>query len=322
MQKSVFTIAIRNKQYLEMAFALARSFFIWNKETNVKFYIATDAHRKNIPNDLNFISIIPANPITLGEGFSPKLFLDELAPTHNAMFVDADCLCVGSLEKAFLAFAGHSVSVIGADIYGGEWFGNFGDILKQFGLSKAPKFNGGVYYLEKGKLCTQVFGTARELKKNYDSIGFRRLRGHPNDEVLLSIAMAMHGQEAIPDNGDIMNSLLAGPGGVEIDVFKGHSLLKNPKSHSCYNSAYKLEEMRPKLVHFLGTDISTYPYRHEIIRLQMVCEKKWPLLAATLWASFVFSWPWKLRRGLKYMLRPIYRIFFGVRKVKSTRNFS
>jgi hypothetical protein len=181
-----------------------------------------------------------------------------------------------------------------------------------------PKFNGGVYYLEKGGMCSRVYQTARELEPRYDEIGFARLRGHPNDELLVSLAMAIHGQKPIPEKGDIMNSLLAGPGGVEIDVFKGHALLKNPKSHRQHNPWYELDEMRPRLVHFLGSDISTYPYRQEVIRLKLVCEKGWPVWAATLWIKLTFSWPWLVREKLKNLLRPLYHATFGPRAVQNS----
>lgn len=72
-------------------------------------------------------------------------------------------------------------------------------------IQAMPRFNGEVYYLERGRICEKVYETARELERRYDDIGFVRLRGHPNDEVLVSLAMALHGQEPIPERGDIMN---------------------------------------------------------------------------------------------------------------------
>lgn len=319
---SAFTIATGRTIYLEMACSLARSFRLWHKEDEFRFFLATDTSTNNLPKDLRNLSIIPLKSDEFGKGFSPKLYLDKIAPTARSMFIDADCLCCGSLRNAFKRFKGHAVSVIGSEINHGEWFGDIGKICKKLNLSKIPKFNGGLYYLEKGIICTAVYSKAREMQSLYDSLGFMRLRGHANDEVLMSVAMAFNKQKPIRENGDIMNTLLAGPGGVEIDVFKGKAILKNPKLHPKHNPWYELQEMRPKLVHFLGTDISTYPYRHENIRLRMVCEKKWSVIAATLWAYITFTWPWKTWQHLKNNLRPIYHVFFGARRVKSTRHFS
>jgi hypothetical protein len=316
--RAVFTIATGKPIYLEMAFALARSFRLWHRGSDIRFFLATDAARESLPQDLRDLDVVPLQPGQYGRGFSPKLHLDEIAPAERSLFVDADCLCVGSLEKAFASFQGHPVSVVGREISNGEWFGDVAAVCRRFNVAALPRFNGGIYYLERGETCSRVYQTARELEPRYDEIGFTRLRGHPNDEVLVALAMALHGQKPIAEKGDIMNSLLAGPGGLELDVFGGKALLKNPKAHPKHNPWYALEESRPKLVHFLGTDISTYPYRQEVIRLKRVGEKGWPVWAATLWVKLVFSWPWQSRQFFKNLLRPLYRALFGARSVQSS----
>jgi hypothetical protein len=316
--RCVFTIAIGKSIYLEMACALARSFKLWHQGSELRFYLATDAPRRAIPKDLQDLDIIPISPGQFGKGFSPKLHLDKIAPSECSLFVDADCLCVGSLEPAFECFQGHSVSVIGREISGGEWFGDVTRVCSQLQVSAMPRFNGGVYYLERGEACSQVYETARILEPRYDELGFVRLRGHANDEVLVSLAMALHGQKPIPERGDIMNSLKAGPAGLEMDVFGGEALLRNPVSHPLHNPWYDFEELRPKLVHFLGSEISTFPYKHEVIRLRLVCEKGWPVWAATCWAQLTFSSVWIVREKMKQWLRPFYRTLFGTRRVSTT----
>ena len=90
-------------------------------------------------------------------------------------------------------------------------------LMRSFSISQVsavPRFNGGVYYLERGETCTQVYDTARALLPLYGEIGFELLRGAPNEELLVSLAMALHGQKPVAEDGTIMNSILAGPGGV------------------------------------------------------------------------------------------------------------
>ncbi len=319
MRKAVFTIALGKPLYLRMAVSFARSFRLWHRDSEIDFFLATDADTSSLPPDLSSINIIPLQPGKYGRGFSPKIHLDKIAPADQSLFVDADCLCVGSLAEAFATFQGHSVSVIGREISGGEWAGDVAAICRQFKIPALFRFNGGVYYLERGALCEQVYQTARELEPRYDEIGFVRLRGSPNDEMLVSLAMALHGQKPIPERGDIMNSLLAGPGGLEIDVFGGHSLLRNPKEHPKHNAWYELEEMRPKLVHFLGSDIDEYPYRQEEMRLELVCGKRWPLWMATLRTKLLFTLPRLTWRRCKDVLRPIYHAIFGARAVRGNR---
>ena len=321
MENAVFTIAVGKRLYLRMACALARSFRLWHRDNDIEFFLATDADRASLPADLSDLKIIPLQPAQYGSGFSPKIHLDKIAPADRSLFVDADCLCVGSLEKAFADFRGHSVSVIGREISTGEWYGDVAAVCRQFNITAVPRFNGGVYYLERGPICERVYQTAREVEARYDEIGFVRLRGHPNDEVLVSLAMALHGQKPILERGDIMNSLLAGPAGLEIDVLKGHALLRNPKGHPRHNPWYESEEMRPKLVHFLGSDINDYPYRQEEMRLDLVCNKGWPHWLATIWVKLCFSVPSLLLSKCKNILRPTYHLLFGPRVVRSGRSF-
>jgi hypothetical protein len=321
MKRAAFTIATGRPVYLEMATALVRSFRLWHRDSDIRFVVVTDTDRSQLPADLSDLALTTIKPGEYGAGFTPKLHLDRFAPAEQSLFIDADCLCVGPLEEAFDRFSGHAVSVIGREISSGEWFGDVEEICARFQIPAMPRFNGGVYYLERGAACTRVYEAARRLLPQYDQIGFQRLRGHPNDEVLLSLAMALEGQKAIPERGDIMNSLLAGPGGVSIDVFKGCALLRNPKDHPRHNNWYEMEELRPRLVHFLGSDLNTYPYRQEIIRLRLVSERKVPKWAATLWAKLSFSFPWLIQEKLKGILRPLYHATLGPRRARPSTRF-
>ena len=302
--------------YIDMAVNLARSFRWWHQKSSIQFFLATD-QKDLIPNDLiGKIEIIEIEPGELGEGFSPKLHLDKLAPTAQTLFVDADCLCVGSLEPIFARFCGHSVSVIGKTITDGEWFGDVSAICSQFNVDGIPRFNGGVYYLEPGEIVSKVYQTARSLEPKYDEIGFKRLRNRPNDEVLMALAMAIHGQLSIPEDGTIMNSTLAAPAGLEIDVLKGKSRLFNPKDCPNHNSWYEQEEMNPLLVHFLGYQTNIHPYIREKIKLDLTVNKKIPASISSLLANFFSFYPWLIKDTFKNIFRPAYHQFFGFRKIR------
>jgi len=316
MGLAAFTIATGKPVYLEMAFGLARSFRLWHRREDIHFVLATDRDRSSLPSDLVDLDLIPLQPGQYGSGFTPKLYLDRIAPAEKSLFIDADCLCVGSLASAFQQFSGHAVSVVGREVADGEWFGDVATICGQFGIGGMPKFNGGVYYLERGAACSRVYETARSLLSRYDEIGFGRLRGQPNDEVVISLAMALCGETSIPERGDIMNSLLAGPAGLEIDVFKGRALLRNPRRHPRYNPWYELEEMRPRLVHFLGADINSHPYGRESTRLRLVYQKHWPRWLARMWTNLWLTLPSLITSALKNFLRPLYHAILGPRRIK------
>lgn len=315
MLKSVLTIATGTKVYLDMAAALARSFRLWNDPAEIGFVLVTD-QVDQIPHDLDWISVIEIRPGQYGRGFSPKLYLNEMSLSDRTLFVDADCLCTGRLDPVFDRFAGKSVSVIGRAISEGEWFGDVGRICNSFGVLAIPRFNGGVYYFERGRTADAVFRKAQELQNRYDEIGFVRLRESPNDEVLMALSMALHEQQPIPDDGTIMNSTLAAPGGVEVDVLAGKSIFKNPRDHPQHNGWYEMEEMYPVLAHFLGYQTAQYPYRREAIRLEKIMRDGWSPALAKAWATARFSAPWLARREIKSLLRPLYRLVFGVRAVQ------
>ncbi|HEX4132679.1 MAG TPA: hypothetical protein VHZ24_21780 [Pirellulales bacterium] len=129
------------------------------------------------------------------------------------MFVDADCLCLGPLDSAFAQLAGHVVAVVGGAITKGESIGDVASICQRFEVPSLPKFNGGMYYLECRPAGTKVYEMARRLGTRYDKIGLVWLRNRPNNELLIAIAMAVHGLSAVPDNGTMLGDLLsyAGP---------------------------------------------------------------------------------------------------------------
>lgn len=312
-----FTIATGKAIYLTMACSLARSFLRFNDAAEIGFAIITDRPVEDRPDDLAQIVWVQISDGVYGKGFTPKLHLDMLAPADRALFIDADCLCVASLAPAFEAFRARPVSVIGRHISKGDWFGDTADICARLEVESYPRFNGGVYYLERGEACKAIYETARQLLPRYDELGFKRLRGSPNDEVVMAAAMALHGAEPIAETGKIMNTLMAAPGGIDLDVLKGRAILRNPKRHPNHNSWYTLEEMRPALVHFLGQDIVHHPYRTEITALDKVA-RGWPETLARIYARLVSELPDRLIRGAKGALRPAYHRFFGTRAVRES----
>ena len=318
MDRSVLTIATGKPLFVRLAATLARSFRIWNADNGIGFAIATD-QAEALPPDLDWVQVIPLQPGQYGDGFSPKLYLNELAPADRTLFVDADCLCVRDLRPAFEAFAGRPVATIGRVVSDGEWFGDVAAVSREFGVRGLPRFNGGAYYLERGEASDRVFEEAQALESHYDEIGFERLRGRPNDEVLMALAMAIHGLDPVPEDGTIMNSTLAAPAGVEVDVFEGRSRLSNPTGHPDHNAWYDQHELRPALVHFLGSEVGRYPYRREEVRLAKLAEG-WPRPLATLWADLAFSAPWKARETFKDTFRSLYHRLVGVRAVRDSRS--
>ena len=315
-QRNVLTIATGKQVFLDLAINLARSFKWWNPGSEIQFYLVTDLATE-IPADVKHFAIIKKiRPGDFGDGFSTKLYLDQLAPGGKTLFIDSDCLVFGDLKPLFAAFDGKPVSVIGSFIANGEWFGDIETICRNFEVPHLPKFNGGVYYLEKGKKATAVYETARKLEKEYDEIGFVRLRNKPNDEVLMALALQLNNQAPIYDDSTYLSDPQACPGGYSIDVLNGERWLINPPApHPLHQSWYTFEKVSPLIVHFLGYYTTHYPYRRQAYRLQKALNNNLNRVT-DFTGKLLIEYPGRLKIYLKNGLRPLYRKLFGFRKIK------
>jgi len=315
-RKYVLTIATGKKLYVDMAANLARSFFLWHSGSDITFRIITD-NKNLLPADvLQRAEIAVIKPGEFGEGFSTKLQLDKLAAPGQTLFVDSDCLVYRNLEFVFQQLKGHAVSVIGGYISNGEWFGDITAICRQFGVKHIPKFNGGIYYLEKGEIAGRVYDTARSLEKKYDEIGFVRLRNRPNDEVVMALAMELNQQQPIRDDGSILAEFVNFQSGIKSDLMNGVAELYNHPNHPNYRENWHLTTARPAIVHFLGHHNQVLPYIKEVKQLQYLVSNKWPRGMARTFAAAQVSIPFLAKSFFKKIFRPLYHSIFGTRKVK------
>ncbi|HWA97892.1 MAG TPA: hypothetical protein VG713_05345 [Pirellulales bacterium] len=315
--RCVLTLAVGAPLYLDCAVNLARSFRWWHRTSATRFAIATDAPDR-LPADLReWVEVVPLDRTCCGVGFRAKLYLDQLAPADRTLFVDADCLCVGNLESVFDRFARHAVGVVGGTIAEGEWFGNVANICEHFNVAALPKFNGGVYYFERGTTSSAVYEFARSLEKQYDELGLVRLRNQPNDELLLAIAMAVHRLAAIPDDGSILGDPQACPCNLSVNVLAGASRLVNPPpTNSHHQSWYPVGAIHPLLVHFLGHHVQSSLYRREAIKLELTVARHWPASLAQA-AAAVYTAPAQMSNLARQVLRPAYHRLFGPRRIAS-----
>jgi len=316
--KQIVTIATGKRLYIDMAVNLANSFLHWHSTDDVKFYLYTD-QPGYIPDYLTAqIEVVSLRIERVGRGFSSKLFLDEISPDGQTIFINSDCLIFENLDYLFDKFKGHCVSVVGCHISEGEWFGDIKSICQKMGISKMPKFNGGLYYLEKGDKATQVYETARKLEPLYDDIGFVRLRGRPNDEVLMAVAMELCGETPIIDDGTIMSDPQACPGGYDINVIKGKRWLINPPpGNPGHQNWYPFQKVSPAIVHFLGFYTNHYPYRREVYKLKMHSLNKLNPYTR-LFAYLSIQLPEQVLNTSKKMFRPLYHYLFGYRRIKQS----
>jgi hypothetical protein len=314
--KSIFTIATGSEVYLRYAFNLARSFALFNDLEQTSFYIVTDL-RCTPPADLPFVRTIDLPGEIASKGLGPKLYLDVLAPTKISLFLDSDCLIFRDLEFVFDRFRGRPISVVGVGVADGTWCGpSAAGLCSQFGFASMPRFNGGLYYLEKGSLASSVYQTARQLQSQYDVLGFRRHRGWLNDEPLLSLAMAIHSQVSIADDGSILSDLASGLEHTDINVLEGKSVLYNPPPPSIRHKWWQNTRghYSPAVIHFADG----FPYNRESFRLALKFTTPLPDAAIGSLAFLRYSAPYWSKNAIKSVLRPTYKRLFGYRSAQSS----
>lgn len=315
MKNAVLTIATGKPLYLRMAVNLARSFMLWNGDGEIPFVLATD-RPDLIPADLRGVHVRRIERGEYGEGFAPKLHLDRISPADRTLFVDADCLFYGRATPLFERFRGHPVSAIGTRVGEGEWFGDIATRCKAFGVDALPKFVGAVYYLERGQRSSSVFETARRLKRHYDEMEMVRLRGHPNEEPLISLAMALHHQRPIADDGTLKADAMHFTDRIDVDVFSGKALFVNRNGTSLTTSP-GLDRAEPVIAHFNDSFAHRIPYVREAKRLELRLGRGWPGPIADAWAGLTRALPRTGERMMKDLLRPLYRRVFGIRAVRA-----
>lgn len=314
-QNSIFTIATGSQVYLRYALNLARSFALHNEIEKTAFYIVTD-QRCVLPEGLSFVRVTALPSEVAGRGVTPKLYLDRLAPTERSLFLDADCLVFRDLQSVFDRFRSRAISVVGVAVSDGNWCGpEAATLCARFGIAAMPRFNGGLYYVERGAAATKVYDTARQLRSQFDALGFHRHRGSVADEPLVSLGMAIHSQEPIADDGDILSDLGAGLQHTNIDVLRGKSVLYNPPPPSPRRKWWQSTRgaYSPAIIHF--TD--GFPYDREAFKLSLKFTRSFPDNAVGAAAFCRYTAPYWTEHFLKSMGRPVYRKLFGYRPVKA-----
>lgn len=315
-EKGILTIATGKKIYVDMACNLARSFLLWNKGGSIRFQLVTDLP-EFVPSTLKKeIDLIFIEPGAVGPGFTSKLKMAELTLTAKTLFIDADCLIYGDLEKVFEKFGGHDFSVIGHLIYSGKKKGfceDVEDILRRQEIPYFPLLCGSVYYLEKGPVTKNIFNYANDLVREYDNLGLIRLRNRENEEPLLAISMAKYKQTPIQDDGSVKADRMFYEF-LRSNVLQGTARLWN-QSTTPFPDYSQRRDSEPLIVHFNDTAANSYEYRSEIIRLGMA-ERKWNKSLIDLYVNLTCILPGRMKLNLKSFLRPFYRSLFGIRNIK------
>lgn len=249
-RKGYITIAFGSEKYLEVARNLARSIKL--NAPGLPLAIVTDLFDADLS---DFDVVIPTDP-SGGRTLFHKLALDLYTPFDETIFLDSDCFVTRNMDSVWEAFTKHEFGVVGEQRVSGEWFGtDIAAIRDACAIAGSmPKFNSGFIYWESGDLSDRVFAEAREMWSQYESIGLGQFRDtmFRADEPILSIGMARHGVQAMPDPGTVMNTPIGIRGRMRINLL----------SATCsFNKDGRV--VRPAVAHFCGFYRDGGYYRRE-----------------------------------------------------------
>ena len=127
--------------------------------------------------------------------YMDKLRLFDCLPFDETIFIDADCLVYGDIDRWWTLFDhADDCSVFGRayeDLDTDQgWFRTEGMGEYREKIHFVPSFSGGVYFLRKTQTCRNVFDTAKSAAAHYREYPFAIFRD-PADEPVIALGMAV-----------------------------------------------------------------------------------------------------------------------------------
>lgn len=292
LEKGIITFAYGKPKFIDMAKTLARSLRLHSP--NLPCAIVTDCQDDPELNEL-FDYLIPFQP-GYGGNMKQKLYLDVYSPFQKSLYIDSDSIIVRDINFIFDTFQDRSFSLPGSRYltFGEQdpYMKDLDFILNHFGLTKLPKFNGGLYYFDKSETTQSIFETARNILANWEELGFNVWRGDgPCDEPIVAIAMTLHNQTMFSDSGSMMRTPLGIRGSLDVDVINSKcTFQKNGQIVS------------PAIVHFAGDWLKHPVYAREALKLQNLSQNPTGKVNLPLFKVFQLKLNYQLN-SVTYMIQ-------------------
>jgi len=288
--RGVLTLAYGHPRFIEQAKDLGWSLQL--HASHLPRAIATDSRDAELRSI--FTDVIPLQP-EFGSGVRQKLHLDRYACYDETLFIDSDCLALGNLDAFWAAFQGRYFGVPGYRYLQRGTKDPYLDVdyaLDRFGVTRLPKFNGGTYYLTRTQETRKFFDTARSLMEDWQQLRLAPFRSNgPNDEAVLSIAMAIHHVSPTDMGEGGMWTPCGYRGRLHLDVIAGKCSFKK-------EGAIRI----PEVIHFPGEYIYCFPYVRERARIRKRMQDR-SAGAASLARAYMVSAVWQLSRKSERLSR-------------------
>ena len=188
MSRGFVTIATGKEHYYRIAYNLLCSYRL-NAGRHPFAIICDRENRYTAAFDKVVLLKDPA------QNYMDKLRLFDCLPYEETIFIDADCLVYGDIDRWWTVFeAAGDFSVFGCaydDLSTDSgWFKVDGMGKYKDSIKFVPSFSGGVYYLRNTQICSRVFETAKEAAAHYSDYPFAIFK-KPADEPVIALGMAV-----------------------------------------------------------------------------------------------------------------------------------
>jgi hypothetical protein len=146
--RGYLTIAAGRPRFLEMAVDMALSL---REHTSLPIAIATDEALAGAAGDryAPVFDVVTRVPDRFLDGRGLKYGSAEASPFEETMFVDADCMVLGSLERWWSPLAEHDMAMLGELLTVQENENHHGfstrSLMRRFGLDRYLKTNSGIF---------------------------------------------------------------------------------------------------------------------------------------------------------------------------------
>ena len=225
MTHGFITIATGDVQYYKMSVNLLHS-YRWFSKTPVPFAILADQENE-YTTEFDDVRLFPQ----AHRNYLDKLEMFALLPYDVNIFIDADCLAYGDLNRLFELFQNaDDFSCFGRvlpldDTTGWFEYKNLGELREK--VSYVVGLHGGIYYMRKTDRCRVVLETAQELVPHYEEYRFKGKFATPGDEPLVALSMALNGCKPIPHDLQGILCYWEHRGKMQLNLPKGIALARD-----------------------------------------------------------------------------------------------
>lgn len=214
------TVATGRDEYYQLAHNLLRSYRRFCASP-LPFALLADRENQWTA-DFDDVVLFPGGAANC---YLDKLRLAELLPYDETIFIDADCLAYGDLNRLFDYFRdADDFSCFGRvlpleDKTGWFEYENLGELKPR--VSYVVGLHGGIYFLRRTEASRAVLGKARAMVPDYARFRFKGNFANPGDEPLVALAMALQGFRPVPFGHEAICCYWEYEGRLELDLSRG-----------------------------------------------------------------------------------------------------